>query len=131
MNLCNIPCCFMRYAKYEAINSQVVIDLWEQSSMSLSPNSLLPRARYFLMAEWLSVDALPGEQPADCLMLPVGQDSLLVRPGASSSSPSRNWWFQGSSLGAGFLFSRTFLLNCILVTGSHPSSFILIPSSHP
>lgn len=40
MNLWNIQCCFVEYVKNEAINRQIVVQLWEQFSMTLNPNFL-------------------------------------------------------------------------------------------
>lgn len=47
-----MQCSFVGYVINEAINCQIVIGLWEQSSMSLNPNFLPSRSLHTLL--WLS-----------------------------------------------------------------------------
>lgn len=64
-----MQCCYVENVKNEAINPQIILQLWEQFSMTLNPNVLQSQSldTFWWHSGWvwmLSLEILPANCPA-------------------------------------------------------------------
>ena len=74
-----MQCCFVEYVKNEAINPQIVIELWEQFSMTLNPNFLPPQSLDTLIVLEVECECFTGGWGVGKYCHPIALLFLQVR----------------------------------------------------